>query len=76
MARTRPKTDTELTAEIERDIESGAFPRDLKPVHNVSAKPPRAVYSLRLSLEEFQGFEAAAKAAQGREHPNIMRYGL
>jgi hypothetical protein len=62
MARINPKTDAELTAEVERDIGSGAFLENLKPIHNANAKPPRAVYSLRLSIEEFQEFEAAAKA--------------
>ncbi len=55
------KSDAELTSEIEEDISSGRFLEGLKHVKNVNAKPPRAVYSLRLSLEEAQEFEAAAK---------------
>ncbi len=44
------------------EMESEQFLEGLRPVRNVSKKPPRAVYSMRLSLEEAQEFEAAAKA--------------
>jgi hypothetical protein len=59
---TRRKTDAELTAEIERDIESGEFFEGLKPVENVATKPPRVVHSLRLSAQEYLDFDAAAQA--------------
>jgi hypothetical protein len=59
---TNEQSDAALTAEIEKDIESGRFLKDLHPVRNVAARPPRAVYTLRLSPEEAQEFEAAAKA--------------
>jgi hypothetical protein len=45
-----------------RDMENERFLKGLRPVRNVSKKPPRAVYSIRLSLDEAQQFEAAARA--------------
>ena len=58
----RNKTDQELTAELEQEIEDGSFLEGLRPVKNTAGRPPRAVYTVRLSLEEVQKFEAGAKA--------------
>jgi hypothetical protein len=58
----RNRTDQELTAEIEREIEDGSFLKDLRPIKIIAGTPPRAVYTLRLSLEEAQKFDAGAKA--------------
>jgi hypothetical protein len=49
-------------AELVREMESESFLDGLKPVRNISKKPPKAVYSIRISLEEAQEFEAAARA--------------
>ena len=48
--------------QLVEEMESETFLDGLRPVRNVSKKPPRAVYSIRLSLEEAQEFEAAANA--------------
>ena len=42
------------------EMESESFLEGLRPVRNISKKPPRAVYSVRLSIEEAREFEAAA----------------
>lgn len=52
-------TDSDET--LTREMESESFLQGLKPVHNASEKPPRAVYSLRLSIEEAIEFDEAAR---------------
>jgi hypothetical protein len=54
--------DKDHEARLIQEMESKSFLDGLKPVRNISKKPPRAVYSIRLSLEEAQEFESAAKA--------------
>lgn len=53
--------DQKDEADLVRHMESEEFLDDLRPVRNISKGPPRAVYSVRLSLAEAQQFEAAAK---------------
>ena len=47
--------------QLVREMESEQFLEGLRPVRNISKKPPRAVYSIRLSLTEAQAFEKAAR---------------
>jgi hypothetical protein len=54
--------DKDKEARLVREMESEKFLENLRPVRNVAKKPPRAVYSIRLSLDEAREFEAAAKA--------------
>ena len=54
--------DKETEARLVQEMESESFVDGLKPVRNIASRPPRAVYSIRLSLDEAQAFEAAAKA--------------
>jgi hypothetical protein len=54
------------------EMESESFLDGLKPVRNASKKPPRAVYSVRLSLQEAQEFEAAARA-RGMSMSDFLR---
>jgi hypothetical protein len=68
----RNRKDQELTAEIEREIEDGSFLEDVGPVKDIAGRTPRAVYTLRLSLEEAQKFEAGAKA-QGMTLSDFLR---
>ena len=54
--------DKDKEGQLVQEMESASFLDGLRPVRNISKKPPRAVYSIRLSLEEAQEFEAAARA--------------
>jgi hypothetical protein len=65
-------TEKDKEDQLVQEMESERFLEKLRPVRNVSKKPPRAVYSIRLSLEEAQEFEAVAKS-RGMTMSDFMR---